>query len=97
MPKNLNLTNNTTEVLIVTIGDKDYKIPLATSLPYKKVKSLMGLTKLDDEAKIDAFIGFFKEYIPEKVIDELPMSALTELAKAWSGATEKDGGESLGE
>lgn len=41
MPKELKL-NNKTEVINVTIGEKTYQVPLATSLPYKKVKTLMG-------------------------------------------------------
>ena len=60
MPKELNLKGNV-EVLVVNIGDKTFKIPLATSLPYKKAKTLV------------------------------------KLAKAWSGQTEKEGGQTLGE
>ena len=97
MPKELKLSNQNIEVLKVNIEDKTYTIPLATSLPYKKVKALITLAKKDTEEQLDTFIDFFKEYIPEEVIDELPMSALTELAKAWSGASEKESGQSLGE
>ena len=42
MPKNINL-NQKTEVLVVNIGDKSYKLPFATSLPYKKVKKLIRM------------------------------------------------------
>ena len=95
MPNELNL-NSKTEVLRVKISDKSFDVPLATSLPYKKVKSLMGLTKKGEFEQMDAFIDFFKSYIDPDVIDNLPMSALTELAKAWSTASETEGGESLG-
>lgn len=95
MPNELNL-NNKIEVLRVKISDKSYDVPLATSLPYKKVKSLMGLTKKKEEEQMDAFVEFFKDFIDPDVVDNLPMSALTELAKAWSTASETDGGESLG-
>lgn len=95
MPNELNL-NNRIEVLKVKIGDKTYDVPLATSLPYKKVKSLMGLMKKEEGEQMDAFIEFFKEYIDPETVESLPMSALTELAKAWSSASETDGGESLG-
>ena len=97
MPKNVNL-NQKTEVLVVNIEDKAYKIPLATSLPYKKVKALIKLAKKEDQFdQLDAFIEFFKEYIPEEVIENLPVSALNQLASAWSGASEKESGQELGE
>ena len=94
----INLSAQNTEVLVVNIEDKEYKIPLATALPYKKVKAFVAITKKKDEfEQLDAFVTFFKEYIPEDVIESLPMSALTQLAKAWSGANEKENGQSLGE
>lgn len=97
MPKNINL-NQKTEVLMVNIGDKTYKIPLATSLPYKKVRALIKLSKEDDEiVQLDAFVDFFKEYIPENVVEDLPVSALNELASAWSKASGGENGEALGE
>lgn len=86
MPKELNL-NTDKEVLVVKIFDKEYQIPLASSLKVKEVKSLLGLAKLKDDEKLNGFIEFFKAYIPEDVIDELPMSSLTELMNAWSGSS----------
>lgn len=95
MPNELNLNNQKIDVLVVKIEDKEYKIPLATSLPYKEVKTLIGLHKNNDSVEaIDIFINFFKKYIDEDVIENLPMSALNELARAWSGANEEDLGES---
>ena len=96
MPKELNL-NNKIEVLVVNIGDKAFNVPLATSLPYKKAKSLIKLAKADEESALDGFVEFFAEYIPSEVLDELTMKDLTLLAKAWTGQTEKEGGQSLGE
>jgi hypothetical protein len=96
MPKELNL-NSRVEVLVVKIGDKAYNVPLATSLPYKKAKALIKLAKSDEESALEGFLEFFAEYIPSEVLDELPMSALTTLAKAWTGKTEEEGGQSLGE
>lgn len=94
MPNELNL-NNKLEVLKVTIEDKTYSIPLATSLPYKQVKKLIKLAKNEnEEEQLDSFIEFFKQYIDEEVIDNLPMTALTALAKAWTGAS---GEEEMGE
>lgn len=97
MPKELNLNNTTKEVLVVKIGDKEYSVPLATSLPYKKAKELIKLAKGDEETALDGFIEFFAKYIPSKVLDELTMKDLTILAKSWTGQTEKEGGQSLGE
>lgn len=97
MPNELNLNQNI-EVLVVNIGDKKYNIPLATSLSYKKAKTLIKLAKKGEDEAMDAFIEFFAQYIPQDVLDELPMSALEKLAKAWSGKSNEDeDGESLGE
>ena len=63
MPKELNLNGNV-EVLVVNIGDKTFKIPLATSLPYKKAKELVKLAKADEESALDGFLEFFSQYIP---------------------------------
>lgn len=87
MPKELNL-NTDKEVLVAKIFDKEYSIPLASSLKVKEVKSIMALTKLEDDEKLDGFIEFFKNYIPEEVIEELPMKSLTELMNAWSGSSD---------
>jgi hypothetical protein len=96
MPKELNLNSNV-EVLVVNIGDKTFNVPLATSLPYKKAKALLKLAKADEENALDGFLEFFSQYIPSEVLDELTMKDLTALAKAWSGQTEKEGGQPLGE
>ena len=86
MPKELNL-NTDKEVLVVKIFDKEYQIPLASSLKVKEVKAIIALTKLEDDEKLNGFIDFFKNYIPEDVIEELPMSSLTQLMNAWSGSS----------
>ena len=96
MPKELNLNGNV-EVLVVNIGDKTFKIPLATSLPYKKAKELVKLAKADEESALDGFLEFFSQYIPSDVLEELTMRELTMLAKAWTGQTKKEGGQTLGE
>lgn len=97
MPRELNL-NIPQEVLKVTIGNEVYTLPLANALPYSKVRKLIKITKSNDtEEQIDTFIAFFKEYIPESIVDELPMASLTALAKAWGDTSEDNGGSTLGE
>ena len=97
MPKELNL-NLPTEVLKVTIGEKTYTIPLASALPYKKVKHLLKISNAKDtDEQIGVFLEFFKQYIPEDVLDELPMASLTALAKAWGDTSDASGDSSLGE
>jgi len=98
MPKELNLNSLPVEVLKVTIGEQTYTLPLANALPYTKVKKLLKALKGDDtEEQIDNFIAFFKEYIPEEVIESLPMASLTALAEAWGDTSEENGGNTLGE
>ncbi len=98
MPKELNLNTLPVEVLKVTIGEQTYTLPLANALPYSKVKKLIKISKSEDtEEQIDTFIAFFKEHIPEDIIDNLPMKSLTALAKAWGDTSEDNGGSTLGE
>ena len=97
MPKNINLNQNK-EVLIVKIEDKEYKLPLVSSLPYKEVKALIKISKKADEFdQLDAFVDFFKKYIPEDVLENLSVAALNQLASAWSGANDQEDGQPLGE
>ena len=95
MPNELNLSQNI-EVLKVKIEDKEYSVPLASSLPYKKARELAKVVKKGDDEAMDAFLAFFGEHIPSEVLDNLPMSALTTLVKAWAGKND-DEGTSLGE
>jgi len=112
MPKELNL-NLPEEVLVVDIGGKTYKVPLASSLSYKKAKPLMKLAnkwknaevnkEVDSEEleeMLDAFFVFFKQYIPLEVLEEIPMKSLTVLASSWMNANSveaEEGGQTLGE
>lgn len=94
MPKELNLNEIPSEVLKVTIGENTYTLPLANNLPYDKVKNLIKASKNgSEEDTTDVFIAFFKEYIPEEVIDSLPMAKLNALAKAWGDTSGEDLGE----
>ena len=76
------------EVLKATIGDKTYSIPLASSLPYVKLKAMR---------ENDKIIEFFKEYIPEEVFNDLLTDELMQLVKAWNDATLEATGASVGE
>ena len=77
-----------TEVLKATIGDETYSIPLASSLPYVKLKAMRDNDKV---------IEFFKEYIPEEVFNNLLTDELMQLVKAWNDATLEATGASVGE
>ena len=76
------------EVLKATIGDKTYSIPLASSLPSVKLKTMR---------ENDKVIEFFKEYIPEEVFNDLLTDELMQLVKAWKDATLEAAGVSVGE
>ncbi len=76
------------DVLKATIGDKTYSIPLASSLPYVKLKTM----RTDDK-----LIEFFKEHIPENVFNELLTDEVMQLVKAWNDATQAEQGASVGE
>jgi len=98
MPKELNLNTLPEEVLKVTIGSETYTLPLANALPYNKVKDLIKITKSKEaEEQIEVFINFFKQYIPEDVVDNLPMKSLNALALAWGDTSEAAGGSNMGE
>ncbi len=76
------------DVLKATIGDKTYSIPLASSLPYVKLKTM----RTDDKV-----IEFFKEYIPEEVFNSLVTDEVMQLVKAWNDAIQAEQGASVGE
>ena len=76
------------DVLKATIGDKTYSIPLASSLPYVKLKTM----RTDDKV-----IEFFKEYIPEEVFNSLVTDEIMQLVKGWNDATQAEQGASVGE
>ena len=76
------------DVLKATIRDKTYSIPLASSLPYVKLKTM----RTDDKV-----IEFFKEYIPEEVFNSLVTDEVMQLVKAWNDATQAEQGASVGE
>ena len=84
----ISLNDKPIEVLDIEIGDKTYKIPLGSSLPLKKTKSIK------DEESVMAFL---RDYMPEKVVDNLTIAQLAQIMNAWSEETKKASGISLGE
>jgi len=76
------------EVLKATIGDETYSIPLASCVPYVILKNM----RTDEKV-----IEFFKEYIPEDVVDGLLTDEIMQLVKAWKNATQEATGASVGE
>lgn len=84
----INLNNKPIDVLEIEIGDKIYKIPLGSSLPLKKAKTIK-----DEESVME----FLREYMPEKVVDNLTISQLAQIMNAWSEETKRASGISLGE
>ena len=94
MPKELTLNQNV-EVLVVKIGEKEYKVPLARFLPYKEAKKLLAIKNGNESEMLEAFVGMFSKYIPSDVLEELSLADLTALAKAWTA--QNGDGEALGE
>lgn len=84
----INLNNKPIDVLEIEIGDKTYKIPLGSSLPLKKAKSIK-----DEESVME----FLRDYMPEKVVDNLTIAQLAQIMNAWSEETKRASGISLGE
>lgn len=88
MPNTLKLERNKREVLEVEIEDKIYKIPLGTEL---KRKELAGMKKEENVMK------FFEKYLGKELMDDLTVGELKQIINAWSEATQKASGVSLGE
>lgn len=85
MPK-LNLNNYTDkkETLEVRLNDKNYQIPLAGNMSVKDFKELRKALKEEDEG---IMIDFLSRYMGKEVVENLPMSALTAVFKAWGDAS----------
>ena len=87
MPE-LNLTRKEIEVLKVNIEGESYSIPLGTSLKRKDLAKL----KTDDEV-----MKFFEKYLGKELMDDLNVGEIKQIIDAWSEATKKSGGVTLGE
>lgn len=87
MPE-LTINRKEVEVLKVNIEDKSFSIPLGTSLKRKE------LAKLKTENEV---MAFFEKYLGKELMDDLSVGELKQIIDAWSEATKKAGGASLGE
>lgn len=87
MPE-LTLNRKELEVLKVNIEDKSYSIPLGTSL---KRSELSKLKKEDEVMK------FFEKYLGKELMEDLSIGEIKQIIDAWSEATKKSGGVTLGE
>lgn len=87
MPE-LTLNRKEVEVLKVNIEDKTYSIPLGTSLKRAELAKL----KTEDEV-----MKFFEKYLGKKLMEDLSIGEIKQIIDAWSEATKKSGGVTLGE
>ena len=87
MPE-LTLNRKELEVLKVNIEDKSYSIPLGTSLKRSELAKL----KTEDEV-----MKFFEKYLGKELMYDLSIGEIKQIIDAWSEATKKAGGVTLGE
>ena len=87
MPE-LTLNRKELEVLKVNIEDKSYSIPLGTSLKRSE------LAKLKSEEEV---MKFFEKYLGKELMEDLSIGEIKQIIDAWSEATKKSGGVTLGE
>lgn len=87
MPE-ITLNRKEVEVLKVNIEDKSYSIPLGTSLKRSELAKL----KTEDEV-----MKFFEKYLGKELMDDLSIGEIKQIIDAWSEATKKAGGVTLGE
>lgn len=87
MPE-ITLNRKEVEVLKVNIEDKSYSIPLGTSLKRSELAKL----KTEDEV-----MKFFEKYLGKELMDDLSIGEIKQIIDAWSEATKKSGGVTLGE
>ena len=87
MPE-ITLNRKEVEVLKVNIEDKTYSIPLGTSLKRAELAKL----KTEDEV-----MTFFEKYLGKELMEDLSVGEIKQIIDAWSDATKKSGGLTLGE
>lgn len=87
MPE-ITLNRKEVEVLKVNIEGKSFSIPLGTSLKRSELAKL----KTEDEV-----MKFFEKYLGKELMEDLTIGEIKQIIDAWSEATKKAGGVTLGE
>lgn len=83
------------EVLKVNVYDKSFSIPLAGSIP---LAVLLPIKKAkDNNEKLDFFVDFLKDYIPEDVYNKLTASEFNQILIAWGETSKLETGVTPGE
>ena len=77
------------EQLEITFGGETFLIPLAFDIPYEQMRNL-------DES-MDSAIEFFRQYIPQDVVERLTPRHYKAIFEAWSEASKANGGMPVGE
>lgn len=88
MPAELKIDRKEIEVLAVNIEGKTYNVPLGTSLKRKE------LAKLNKDEEV---LKFFENYLGKDLMDDLTIGEIKQIITAWSEATQKASGITLGE
>lgn len=78
------------DCLEITIGEKNYMMPLAGSMPLKTLK------KLTKDADVDVILEVLNAYIPEEITDELTVADVKQIFEAWGAASKEVSGIELG-
>ena len=82
------------EVLKVNVGDRDFSIPLAGSIPFAE------LVKFREEVKADKFtamMNLLQKQIPDEIFNTLTADNLRVIMEAWSEASQIETGVTPGE
>ena len=83
------------EVLKVNAYGKTFSIPLAGSIP---LAVLLPIKKAkDNNEKLDFFVDFLKDYIPEDVYNKLTASEFNQILIAWGETSKLETGVTPGE
>ena len=82
------------EVLKVNVGDRDFSIPLAGSIPFSELVKFRAEVKTD---KFNAMMNLLKNHIPEEIFDTLTTDNLKTIMEAWTEASQIDTGVTPGE
>lgn len=83
------------EVLKVNAYDKTFSIPLAGSIPMSVLMPIKKAKTTDE--KLDYFVNFLKEYIPEDVYAKLTANDFNQIMIAWGETSKIETGVTPGE